>query len=83
MVTKKLMTTQYIIEVKGHQRSNVVCALANTLGQKNLKCKLMTTFMKVKGHQMSSGVIFMLWPPNIWSEELMIQVYDDGDLHGD
>ena len=47
------------MEVKGHQRSNMVtCAMATIFGQKNCWCKLrmMMTFTEVKGHQRSNVV---------------------------
>ena len=56
------------IEVKGHQRSNVVnCAMATKLGQKNPWCEfiMMMTFTEVKGHQRSNLVNYALWLPNL------------------
>ena len=55
--TLRMMMT--FMEVKGHQRSNMVtCAMATIFGQKNCWCKLrmMMTFMEVKGHQRSNVV---------------------------
>ena len=70
------------------QRSSEVkcvklCAMATKLGQKNPWCEfIMTmTFMEVKGHQRSNVVIYVLWLPT-WSEDSLMQVYDDDDLHG-
>ena len=55
--TLRMMMT--LMEVKGHQRSNIVtCAMATIFGQKNCWCKLrmMMTFTEVKGHQRSNVV---------------------------
>ena len=41
----------------------------------------MMTFMEVKGHQRSNVVNYVLRLPT-WSEESLMQVYDDDDLHG-
>ena len=69
--------------------------MATKLGQKNPWCEfiMMMTFMEVKGHQRSNVVNYVLWLPNYgqknpcigyqtWSEESLMQVYDDDDLHG-
>ena len=57
------------IEVKGHQRSNVVNYV---LWQPNLVRRIpdvsfimMMTFMEVKGHQRSNVVNYVLWLPNL------------------
>ena len=56
----KLRMMMTFMEVKGHQRSNMVtlCAMATIFGQNNCWCKLrMTmTFTEVKGHQRSNVV---------------------------
>ena len=61
----KLRMMMTFMEVKGHQRSNMVtCAMATIFGQKNCWCKLrmMMTFMEVKGHQRSNVVnLLPIW----------------------
>ena len=55
----KLRMMMTFMEVKGHQRSNMVtCAMATIFGQKNCWCKfrMMMTFTEVKGHQRSNVV---------------------------
>ena len=56
----KLRMMVTFMEVKGHQRSNMVtlCSMATIFGQKNCWCKLrmMMTFTEVKGHQRSNVV---------------------------
>ena len=42
---------------------------------------MMMTFMEVKGHQRSNVVNYVLCYQT-WSEESLMQVYDDDDLHG-
>ena len=39
---------------------------------------MMMTFMEFKGHQRSNVVNYVLWLPT-WSEESLMQVYDDAD----
>ena len=74
-------------DLHGGQRSSEVkcgklCAMVTKLGQKNPWCKFMTmmTFMEVKGHQRSNAET-MCYGYQTWSEETLVQVYDDDDLH--
>ena len=57
-------------DLYGGQRSSEVksdklCAMVTTLGQKNCWCKqrMMMTSMEVKGHQWSNMVNYVLWLP--------------------
>ena len=74
-------------DLHGGQRSSEVkcgklCAMANKLGQKNPWCKfmMMMTFMEAKGHQRSNAETMCYGYQN-QSEETLVQVYDDDDLH--
>ena len=65
-----LMHTENDDDHDGGQKSSEVkwgklCAMATIFGQKKRWCKLrmMMTFMKVKGHQRSNGVNYVLWLP--------------------
>ena len=42
----------------------------------------MMTFIEVKGHQKSNVVNYVLYGNQTWSEESLMQVYNDDDLHG-
>ena len=66
--------------------------MATKLGQKNpcirdssdqvwFMFMMMMTFMEVKGHQRSNAET-MCYGYQTWSEESLMQVYDDDDLHG-
>ena len=77
----------------GGQRSADVkcgklCTMVTKRGQKNPGCKfvmmMMITFMEVKCHQSSNMVHCALYLSyQTWSEEFLMQVYDDNDdLHG-
>ena len=65
----EFMMIMTFMEVKGHQRSNVVnvALWLPNLVRKNPWCKFMMvmTFMKVKGHQRSNVVNFALWLPSV------------------
>ena len=43
---------------------------------------MMMTFMKVKGHQRSNGVNYMLWLPYFVKKEALMQAENDDDLYG-
>ena len=75
-------------DLHGGQRSSEVkcgklCAMATKLGQKNPWCKfmMMMTFMEVKGHHRSNAET-MCYGIQTWSEESLMWVYNDDDLHG-
>ena len=65
-----LMQAENDDDLDGGQRSSQVkwgrlCAMATIFGQKKPWCKLrmMMTLIKVKGHQRSNGVNYVLWLP--------------------
>ena len=43
---------------------------------------MMMTFMEVKGHQRSNVVNYIYCGYQTWSEESLMQVYDNDHLHG-
>ena len=84
---ESLMRVYNVDDLHGGQRSSEVkcgklCAMATKLGKKNPLCKfmMMMTFMEVKGHQRSNTET-MCYGYQTLSEETLVQVYDDDDLH--